>query len=300
MFKKIIRYTKDPYYALGYDLIKKRPRWMSDEFYIKVLWKMLMGYKLDLKSPKTFNEKLQWLKLHDHNQLYTTLVDKYRVKQYVTDKIGAEHVIPTLAVYNNANEIDIDKLPDQFVLKCNHDSGSVVICREKSTFDLEAAKLKLNTALHHNFYWDAREWSYKNVPPLVFAEKYMESSESPNHKDLLTYKFICLGGNPEIMYITVKNDDVWENYYNMDFEPLNISRNFPRSVGPLDKPVSFSKMQDIAKELSKGFPQVRIDLYEVDGTVYFSEYTFYDWAGLIKFKPADWDDKLGDMIVLPK
>ena len=300
MFKKIIRYTKDPYYALGYDLIKKHPRWMSDEYFIKVLWKMVMGYELDLKNPRTFNEKLQWLKLHDHNPLYTTLVDKYRVKQYVAERIGAEHVIPTLATYKSVEDIDLNELPDKFVLKCNHDSGSVIISRDKSTFDLNAAKQKLDTALHHNFYWDAREWSYKNVRPLIFAEKYMENRAGSSTKDLLTYKFICVWGKPVIMYVTVKGDNVWENYYNMEFEPLNISRSFPRSFDPIDKPKSFGMMRDIAQELSKGFPQVRIDLYEVDGVVFFSEYTLYDWAGLMKFQPADWDDKLGNMISLPK
>lgn len=155
MFKKIKRYLADPYWALGCDLIKKHPNWMSDEFYIRTLWRMVMGYKLDLKNPKTFNEKLQWLKLYDHNPLYTTLVDKLRVKDWVAEKIGAQYVIPTLAVWESAEDIDISKLPDQFVLKCNHDSGSVVICKDKATFNFVAAKEKLGKALQHNFYWDA-------------------------------------------------------------------------------------------------------------------------------------------------
>ena len=143
MFKKVIRYASDPYYALGYDMIKKCPRLMSDKFYLSVLWKMVMGYELDWKNPKTFSEKLQWLKFHDHNPLYTKLVDKYRVKQWVADKIGKQYIIPTLEVYDSVDEIDLNKLPDQFVLKCNHDSGSVVICKDKSTFELEVAKKKL-------------------------------------------------------------------------------------------------------------------------------------------------------------
>lgn len=167
---------RNPYYALGYDMIKKCPHLMSDKFYLSVLWKMVMGYKLDWKHPKNFNEKLQWLKLNDRNPLYTTLVDKYRVKQWVADKIGEQYVIPTLAVYNSVDEIDLDKLPNQFVLKCNHDSGSVVICRDKSSFDLEAAKRKLGEALKKNFYWDAREWSYKNVKRCVFAEQFMKDA----------------------------------------------------------------------------------------------------------------------------
>lgn len=295
MFRKVKRYAKDPYYALGYDLIKKHPKWMSDKYYIKVLWRILMGYNLDLKNPRTFNEKLQWLKLYDHNPLYSTLVDKYRVKQFITDRIGAEFVIPTLAVYKSVDEIDLNTLPDQFVLKCNHDSGSVVICRDKATFDLEKAKLKLNAGLQRNFYWDAREWAYKHVKPLLFAEEYMEDAAN---KDLLTYKFMCFNGEPAIMYVTVKNDDIWENYYDLDFNPLNISRGFHQSYTSIKKPESFEMMKQVARKLSEGLPHIRLDLYEVNGQVYFSEYTFYDWAGLAKFEPSKWDEELGDKVAL--
>jgi hypothetical protein len=176
MLSKVKRYVKDPYYSVGYNLINKCPHLMSDKYYLSVLWKMIMGYELDWEHPKTFNEKLQWLKLHDRNPLYTTLVDKYRVKQWVADKIGEQYVIPTLAVYNSVDEIDLDKLPNQFVLKCNHDSGSVVICRDKTSFDLEAAKTKLGNALKNNFYWEAREWPYKNVKRCVFAEQFMKDA----------------------------------------------------------------------------------------------------------------------------
>ena len=307
MFRKLKRYAKDPYYALGYDMIKRCPKLMSDKFYLSVLWKIEMGYKLDWKHPQTFNEKLQWLKLHDHNPLYPTLVDKYRVKQWVADKIGEQHVVPTLAVYNSVEEIDLNKLPDQFVLKCNHDSGSVVICRDKSTFDLAAAKKKLGTALQHNFYWDAREWAYKKVKRVVFAEQYMEdSSTGGSHndvgsnvgKDLLTYKFMCFDGNPFLMYVTVKNDNVWENYYDMDFNPLDIRRIFPKSDYPIAKPRSFEKMKQVAGTLSKGLKHIRLDLYEVNGEVYFSEYTFYDWGGLFDFHPHEYDIELGKMLQL--
>ena len=301
MFKKVRRYARDPYYALGYDLIKKHPRWMSDEFFIKILWLMKMGYKLDLKNPQTFNEKLQWLKLYDHNPLYSTLVDKYRVKEYVAEKIGAEHVIPTIAVYQSVDEIDLDKLPNQFVLKCNHDSGSVVICRDKDAFDLEDAKKKLDRCMKHNFYWDAREWAYKYVKPVVFAEQYMEDKNPDNDtNDLLTYKFICCDGKPQLMYITVKNDDVWEDYFDLDYKPLDIMRDFRHSNKPLPKPKTFEKMVEISAKLSQGIPQVRMDLYEANGQVYFSEYSFYDWGGYSKFKPAKWDKILGDAIPLKK
>ena len=296
MFRKIRRYIKDPYYALGNDMIQKCPHLMSDKYYLSVLWKMIMGYELDWEHPKTFNEKLQWLKLHDRNPLYSTLVDKFRVKQWVADKIGEQHVIPTLAVFNSVDEIDLDKLPDQFVLKCNHDSGSVVICRDKTSFDLEAAKVKLAKALRRNFYWEAREWAYKKVNRLVFAEKYVENVGSI---DLLTYKFLCFNGEPHLMYITVKNDSVFENYYDMDGKSLDIRRKFPINKQLKDEVECFEEMKRIARALSENLRLVRLDLYKVGGQVYFSEYTFYDWAGLMNFTPDVWNHRLGELIQLP-
>lgn len=297
MFKKVKRYLADPYWSLGCDLMKKHPNWMSDEFYLRTFWRMVMGYKLDLKNPKTFNEKLQWLKLYDRNPLYTLLVDKYRVKDWVTEKIGIEYVIPTLAIWENAEDIDISQLPDQFVLKCNHDSGSVIICKDKSTFDLQAVKQKLGKALKHNFYWDAREWAYKAVKPMIFAESYIEDD---NFNDLVTYKFMCFNGVPQLMYATVKNEDIWENYYDMDLQVINAQRKYPQCPSDLASPKCFEKMKEIAAILSNGMPHVRIDLYEVDGNVYFSEYTFYDWGGLFDFKDKALNYKLGNMIQLPK
>ena len=295
MFKKVERYLSDPYWALGCDMIKTHPNLMSDEFYIRTQWRMVMGYKLDLKNPQTFNEKLQWLKLYDHNPLYTTLVDKLRVKDWVAEKIGVQYVIPTLAVWESSEDIDISQLPNQFVLKCNHDSGSVVICKDKANFDLVAAKEKLGKALQHNFYWDAREWAYKNVKPCIFAEAYMENR---NSYDLLTYKFLCFVGEPKLMYVTVKNDNIWENYYDMDFRLLNLTRKYPNHTSPLAKPKCFDVMKEVAAKLSKGMSHVRIDLYEVEGQIYFSEYTFYDWGGLFDFNEADWNCSLGKMITL--
>lgn len=297
MFKRLRRYLADPYWAFGCDIIKTHPNWMSDEFYIRTLWCMIMGYKLDLKKPKTFNEKLQWLKLYDRNPLYTILVDKLRVKDWVAEKIGIQYVIPTLAVWEKAEDIDIANLPDQFVLKCNHDSGSVLICKNKANLDLDEVKEKLGKALQHNFYWDAREWAYKSVKPCVFAEAYIQDN---HYDDLLTYKFLCFNGEPKLMYVTVKNDNIWENYYDMDFQLLNFQRKFPNHTTPLAKPKSFEEMKVIAAKLSKNIPHVRIDLYEVNGQIYFSEYTFYDWGGLFDFKDKRVNNLLGEYIKLPE
>lgn len=296
MFNKLKRYARDPYYALGNDMIQKCPHLMSDKFYLSVLWKMKMGYKLDWKHPKTFNEKLQWLKLYNHDALYITLVDKYRVKQWVAEKIGKQYVNPTLAVYNSVDEIDLDALPAQFVLKCNHDSGSVVICKDKATFDLDAAKRKLRVAMKKNFYWEAREWPYKNVKRVILADEYLDDHLGDELRD---YKFYCFNGEPKIVYCTNKGRDIYENFYDMDFNTMDISHGFRRFEPEITKPEGFETMKRNAALLSAGIPFVRVDFNEVEGRVLFGEFTFFDWAGFCKIQPKEWDDILGDWIKLP-
>ena len=300
MFRKLKRYASGPYYQIGFDLMDNHPRWMTDKYYIKVLWKRAMKYELDLNNPVTFNEKLQWLKLHDHNPLYPILVDKYRVKDYVAERIGAEHMIPTLAVYKSADEIDLDKLPDQFVLKCNHDSGSVVLCRDKSKFDLEAAKKKLDKCMKKNFYWEAREWAYKHVKPVIIAEQYMEDTKT---HDLPDYKFFSFDGEVKALFIATErsneNTETRFDFFDMDFNHINVTNGHPNADILPSKPKCFDQMVAFSKELSKGFPEVRCDFYEVDGKVYFGEYTFYHWGGTTPFKPSDFDKELGQWIKLP-
>ena len=266
-----------------------------DKWFLQVKFYKYMGYKLNLKNPKTFNEKLQWLKLYDRNPLYTTLVDKYRVKQYVAEKIGEEYVIPTLAVYNSVDEIELDKLPDQFVLKCNHDSGSIVICRDKSTFDLTAAKEKLSKALKNNYYSDSREWPYKNVARCIFAEEYINHDD-----DLYDYKFFCFNG-------TVK-------YYKIDYDRPSIhhATYFDREGNELPYyemvcPKTENKQFDIlceeietmislSERLSKKFPFARIDFYCNYGSIKFGECTLYPTAGFGAFSNIDFEMALGDGI----
>lgn len=296
MFNKLKRYVKDPYYALGEDMIQKCPHLMSDKLYLSVLWKMKMGYKLDWKHPKKFNEKLQWLKLYDRKSIYTTMVDKYRVKQLVVNKIGEQYVNSTLAVYNAVDEINLDELPEQFVLKCNHDSGSVVICKDKASFDLETAKRKLDAAMNKNFYWEAREWPYKNVQHVILADRYLDDHLGDELRD---YKFYCFNGEPKIVYCTNKGRDIYENFYDMDFNPIDISHGFRRFEPEITKPDGFEIMKKNAALLSAGIPFVRVDFNEVEGQVLFGEFTFYDWAGFCKIQPKEWDDILGDWIKLP-
>lgn len=280
MFGKVKRYIKDPYYALGSDLIQKCPHLMSDKFYLSVLWKMVMGYELDWEHPKTFNEKLQWLKLYDRNPLYTTLVDKYRVKQWVADKIGEQYVIPTLAIYNSVDEIKLDELPDQFVLKCNHDSGSVVICRDKASFDLDAAKRKLSEALKKNFYWETREWPYKNVKRCVFAEKYIEEGADGG---LIDYKFFCFHGNPDCVMVCIDRHIKQPKFYffdkNWNLKRLNIRGKEAPAGFSLPKPKMLETMFELSSILSEGIPYVRVDFYDIVEDVRFGEMTFFPEGG---------------------
>ena len=301
MLKKVKRYVKDPYYALGNDMIRRCPQLMSDKFYLSVLWKLVMGYKLDWKHPSTFCEKLQWLKLYDRNPMYTLLVDKYRVKDWVAGKIGEQYVIPTLAVYQSADEINLEELPEQFVLKCNHDSGSVVICRDKSKFDMEAAKKKLDACLKHNFYWDTREWPYKKVAPCIMAEQYV--TPEPGMKDLPDYKWYCFHGEPRFCQVIQDRstketidffDLTWEH---QEFVGLNPACK-AAAVCP-QRPDHIDVHLKIARELSKGLPFSRIDLYEIGGRVYFGEITFFPNGGLGSFNPEKYNGILGDLLTLP-
>ena len=298
MFKKIRRYFSDPYWALGCDMIKSHPQWMSDEFYIRTLWRMVMGYKLDLKNPKTFNEKLQWLKLYDHNPLYTTLVDKLRVKDWVAEKIGAQYVIPTLAVWEKAEDIDISNLPNQFVLKCNHDSGSVVICKDKANFDLVAAKEKLGNALQHNFYWDAREWAYKHVKPCIFAEVYMEDNDSGEIPD---DKIFTFSGEPQIIQVDFDRFKAHKrNLYDIAWNYIEAKIQFPNDPSTtIDKPKALQELLDLSKKISKGRAQVRTDFYLINEKIYFGEMTFYHGAGYEQFVPSELGEYFGGYIQLP-
>lgn len=295
MKKRISYYLTHPQIAV-FALVAK----LSDRYAVEQQWKRCMDYPLDLEHPKTYNEKLQWLKLHDHNPSYTTLVDKCKVKKWVADKIGEEYVIPTLAVWQNVDDIDISSLPNRFVLKCNHDSGSVIVCKDKATFDLNAAKEKFRKALKKNFYYHSREWPYKNVKPCVFAEAYMEDEIA---HDLPDYKFFCFDGEAKFLFIASermnKNTETRFDFFDRQFNHIDVTNGHPNADKLPEKPVSYEQMLTHADRLSEGIPHVRVDFYEVNGKVYFGEMTFYHWGGLVPFNPRKWDYIFGDMIKLP-
>ncbi|MDY4223802.1 MAG: ATP-grasp fold amidoligase family protein [Candidatus Limivicinus sp.] len=272
--------------------------WMSDEAFLKRKFKLRMGYELDLDNPKTFNEKLQWLKLYDRNPLYTKLVDKYEVRKYIAEKIGEEYLIPLVGgPWNSPEEIDFDALPDQFVLKCTHDSGSVVICKDKSKLDIPAAKAKLSKHLKRNYYWTNREWPYKNVPPRIIAEKYMEDETG----ELRDFKFLCFNGMPRMMYISRDAAaDTTTDFFDMDFNHLPIRMKDPNSAILPTKPECFEEMQRIASVLSEGIPHVRTDFYCANSKIYFGELTFFHNGGFTGINPAEWNYKVGSWIKLPR
>lgn len=275
-------------------------KYLPDEVYLKAVYRGYIGKKLNLNNPITFNEKIQWLKLHDHNPQYTMMVDKIEVKKYVASIIGDEYIIPTLGVWNRFEDIDFEVLPKQFVLKCSHDSGGLVICRDKARFDWERAKKTINCSLNKNFYWYGREWPYKNVRPRILAEKYMEDKAT---RELIDYKFFTFDGTARILFIATEraaNTETKFDFYDLGFNHLPIINGHPNAVIPPKKPKNFEDMIKLSEKLSKDISHLRVDFYEVDGRVYFGELTLSHWSGFTPFCPDSWDTKLGEWINLPK
>ena len=274
---------------------------MSDKTFVSLSYKFSFGRKIDLENPQTFNEKLQWLKLYDRKDSYTAMVDKYEAKKYVADRIGEEYIIPTLGVYDSFEKIDFDALTTQFVLKCTHDSGGLVICRDKEKLDKATAKSKIEKSLKANYFFDNREWPYKNVRRRIIAEKYLEYKDG---RSLFDYKFYCFDGKPKFLYVSFGLEDhstARISFYDLDLKRLPFKRSdFAPIDEELEKPCNFDEMIKIAEKLSEGHSFLRVDLYNIDGRIYFSELTFFPCSGRMKFDPPEWDKKVGDMLTLPK
>lgn len=282
------------YNALG---ARKVFNWMPDEMYLKIQYWLALHKKLDLKNPVTYNEKIQWLKIHDRKPEYTMMVDKYAVRDHIAKTIGEQYSIPLVGgPWKSFKEIDFDALPDQFVLKCNHDSGGLVICKDKSKLDKMAAEKKINKSMRRNFYWANREWPYKGVKPCVIAEKYMVDDSGYELRD---YKFFCFDGEPKVMFIaTDRNISTKFDFFDMEFNHLPFTNGHPCADKMPEKPKCFEEMKELARTLSKGIKQVRVDFYEINGKVYFGELTFSHWSGMVPFEPEEWDYKMGTWINL--
>ena len=276
--------------------MKKMEKVLPDRLYLKIFFKLKVGYKLNLKTPKTFNEKLSWLKLYDRQSLYTRLADKYAVKKYVAERIGDSYVVENYLVAESWEEIDFDKLPNKFVLKCTHDSSGVFVCRDKLQFDFERVRQEVTANLQRNYFYPGREWPYMNIKPRIIVDKYLDDHTGNELRD---YKFWCFNGKPTYMYCTIKGANVFENFYDMQFRLVMIDHGFPRHQPEFERPKNFELMKELATKLSEGIPFVRVDFFDVDDKVYFGEFTFYDWGGLKPFG-GDWDQRLGELIQLPQ
>lgn len=283
-------------------------RWMSDEEYIKRYYKYRTGKELNLEAPSSFNEKMQWLKLHWRDKAFVNMVDKYEAKKWAASIIGANHIIPTLGVWKHFNEIDFSELPDQFVLKCTHDSGGLIICRDKNSFDKKRAKKKLESCLRKNFYDLSREWAYKYVQPRIIAEEFVTdeyAKETGIPVGLMDYKFFCFHNKPRLLYVSkgLENHKTARmSFADMEGKELPFHRRDYQTFGRnIELPQNFGEMRKIAESLARAIdcPFVRVDLYSVNGNVLFSEITFTPCGGTIPFEPEEWDEKLGEWLKLP-
>ncbi len=285
-------------YTLAFAQQKKILAKLDDRKYCAIVMFSRTGVWPNYNNPKRFNEKMQWLKIYNRRPELTKLVDKCTARDVVTDRIGASYVIPIIKKWASAEEIKLEDLPDQFVLKCNHDGG-VIICRDKFSFDLEKAKEQLSKRLKINYFDHAREWPYKNIIPCIFAEPLVQDGDKEN---LPVYKFFCFSGEPRIIQ-TIQNDKTsYEtiDYFDLDWNHLNLTQNYKNSEYPFERPELLDEMIKVTRYLCKGYPFIRIDLYQANGKVLFSEFTLFSDAGFEAFHPDEWDVKLGDWIILPE
>jgi len=276
--------------------IKSILKFLPDEVYLGLLYRIRIKKKLNLKNPKSFNEKIQWLKIHDRKPIYTKYVDKFEVKKIIEKKIGKQYVIPTIGIWDTFDEIDFGLLPDQFVLKCTHDSGGLVVCKDKSKFDVKKARKKINRSLKTNFYWVGREWPYKNIKPKIIAEKYMKDD---NYEDLQDYKLMCFSGKVKCTFICSdrnSKDGLKVTFYDRKWNQMPFERHYPKSTTIHNKPICYNEMVELAERLSDGIPFVRVDFYEINGKVYFGELTLYPGGGLEEFTPQKYDMILGSWL----
>lgn len=275
---------------------------IPDKTFLKINYRVKKGKKLNLKNPKSFNEKIQWIKLYDHNPKYTKMVDKYEAKKYVSEIIGEQHIIPTFGIYDKFSDIDFDILPNSFVMKCTHDSGGLVIVKDKKALNVEEARAKIERCLHYNYYFAGREWAYKNVKPRIIIEKYMEDPSGENGEDgLFDYKVFCFDGKPKIIQVDFNRFiDHKRNLYDIDWKYINAVIEYPTDPNYIiKKPEVLEEMLSLASNLSKAIPFVRVDFYCIHNRIFFGELTLYHGSGTELFEPELFGDVMGSYIKLP-
>ncbi|WP_218162511.1 ATP-grasp fold amidoligase family protein [Alkalibacterium sp. 20] len=273
--------------------------WLPDYIYIRLVYWGETGQKLNIKNPKSYNEKIQWIKLYDRKTLYNVIADKYAVRAYVREKIGEKYLIPLIAVYDNVDEIEWDSLPKKFVLKCTHGSGSNIICSGKKDLDIIAAKRKLNKWMKKNWFWFGREWAYKDIKPRIICEDYMTDESGVELKD---YKIFCFNGEPKLIEVDFdRHSNHQRNLYTLDWEYIDATIKYPNdSTKIINKPTQLTELLELARKLSENIPHARIDFYSIDDNIYFGEITLYHGSGFERFEPQSLGLELGDCIKLPK
>jgi len=294
--KKVI---KNPFYIIPILNTFHLLNWMPDDIFLKLRYRAYMGQRLDLKNPTRFTEKLQWLKLNGRKPEYSRLVDKFAVREHIAEQFGEKYLIPLLGVWDSVNEIDFSELPDQFVLKCTHDSGGIAICTDKRFFDVDSARKKLGKRLKHNYFWLCREYPYKNVKPRIICEQFMVDESGSELKD---YKVFCFNGNPKFILVDFNRMTRHSrNTYNMawQLQSFVMNRYYPDPSTEFSKPVCLDEMLSIAAKISEDYPFLRVDFYVIDDRLYIGEITFFPAAGLLIFEPPEFDSELGALIKLP-
>ena len=273
---------------------------VNDQTFLEKAFQSKLERELDWNVPATFNEKLQYLKLYDRRPEYTRMVDKYKVREYITEKLGAQYLIPLIGVWDDPEKIDFSVFPEQFVLKCNHNSGlGMCICKDKSKLNIRKVKAGLRKGLRQNYYLTGREWPYKNVPRRIIAEQFMQSDAG----GLTDYKIHCFNGEPKLILVCKDRfapTGLTEDFYTPQWEHLDLRRpTHPNATEPMAKPDELDQLLEFSRILSKDIPFLRVDFYIVEGHVYFSELTFFPASGFEKFEPEEWDQTLGDWLKLP-
>ena len=315
-----LRVFRNPWLVFKFFAGKGLINWMPDETYLKLMYRASTGKRLHLDNPRTFGEKLQWLKLHDRNPLYTVMVDKVKAKEYVAERIGAQYIIPTLGVWESADDVDFSSLPDRFVIKCNHNSGKgMYICKDKSKMDEGQVRERLRQGLKENYYKHGREWPYRDVPRRILAEQYMESknearldaaaeAKAARVGGLRDYKFFCFNGEPRLcQVISDRAVDECIDFYDMDWNRLvglvglvGLTDGVHNGVRDVPRPASFGDMLRCARILAEGLPFSRIDFYDIDGRAYWGEITFFPASGFGQFRPDKWNNEIGSWLSQPE
>lgn len=294
--KSIIEYLKNPTKLIKPLGARGYLNWMSDEIYLKLTFQGSLSKRLNLENPKSFNEKLQWLKLNDRKPEYSKYVDKYEVRKHIAEAIGEEYLIPLVGVYDSVDKIDWKSLPNKFVLKCTHGSSSNIICTDKDKLDIEDAKIKLKKWMKKNWYWFGREWPYKNVKPRIVCENFISDKDiTPDD-----YKVLCFNGKVKLVEVHIdRYGNHKQDFYDEKWNKTTISQDSTISDFVYEKPRQFENMIQLSEKLSIDIYQVRIDWFIVQDKLYFGEITFFDGSGFVPFDKEEYDYLLGGWIKLP-